>query len=148
MESVTVTALAHKKDQCCLELETDANQAMGVVLRWLWEQGETPPLFQQGLAANGSQTLLLVLSCPLVAGVLVALRAVDAQLRVLREQRPLAVITIIGAGFWQSPETVANISGVFSESPILMDSRNTAVTVCVPESTLEDALNALHAKLF
>ena len=56
------------------------------------------------------------------------------------------IITIVGSGFWQSPETLDAIQKIIPE-PRLLDVKNNAVTIALSADQLTDALTSLHQSL-
>jgi aspartokinase len=54
-----------------------------------------------------------------------------------------ALITVIGSGFWQSPETLEKVHRVIA-NPKLLDVKNNALTVAVANEQLETVLQGLH----
>ena len=149
VESIALTSLAHKREQCCLELSTTSSEAVPLILRWLWERGETPTIIQQTRASDGQHEIRVVMAEGRSREVLAFLKGHDAAASLKSERRGLATVTVVGSGFWQSPETLGRITTALNEIPVeVFDSRNTAVTVCVPGRQLEATLNRLHAALF
>jgi hypothetical protein len=55
-------------------------------------------------------------------------------------------VTVIGSGFWQSPETLETVRRVIHE-PILLDVKNNALTVAVKAEQIDTVLKGLHDAL-
>jgi hypothetical protein len=56
------------------------------------------------------------------------------------------LITVVGSGFWQSPETLDAIQNIIPE-PRLLDVKNNAITIALSADKLTDALTSLHQGL-
>jgi aspartokinase len=66
---------------------------------------------------------------------------------VMRRESGLATISVVGAGFLQSPETIGKACAALRTTPVLVDTRNTQIDVCLPEADLAKTLESLHAAL-
>ena len=148
METISVTGLAHKNGQCWMDLTAHVANAVPLALKWFWEHGETPSLCQQTRMGNDGTVSLRVVCSEERCHELLAFLGKHGEVRLDHERRGLAAITVVGTGFWQSPETVTRIIETLGEPPELFDSRNTAVTLCVPTARLKGTLSQLHAELF
>jgi aspartokinase len=84
----------------------------------------------------------------LVPSALVEAYLAEIEASVIERQTGLGAITVVGHGFWQSPETLARITQALGETPVLLqESRNTGVTVCVATRYVEATLERLHREL-
>jgi aspartokinase len=57
-----------------------------------------------------------------------------------------AIISIIGSGFWQSPETMIDIGKVVQE-PQFIDVKNNAITIAVNNDVADTIVKELHRTL-
>jgi len=144
MEACVVHAIAHKSNMALVR-STAHRHASGILqtaLAWLWDQGETPLINQQEMTGD-SVKLMQVLSAKHLSGYTKILRQVQATEHVTPH---VACITIVGSGFWQSPETIRKVSEIVTDAYVI-DVRNTCITLCAPEASVALAIGRLHKEL-
>ncbi|MEY4632553.1 MAG: aspartokinase [Pseudomonadota bacterium] len=149
MEQATLHAIASKSKMCLLEIETGAGDAVKLnpaVLEFLWANGEAPAVNQQ----VGSVTRLVVpenlaaaIKDGLAGGRFAAVRAKSVKL----SMAGMSAVTVVGNGFLQNPETVAQLLSAASTAGevMLWDVRNHALMVGVKDAEAPKVVQALHA---
>ena len=144
MEASVVHAIAHKTNLALVRSKASRTTTglLQTSLAWLWEQGETPLINQQDVASDGV-TLTQVVSAKQLNGYTKVIRQAQATEHVIPH---VACITIVGSGFWQSPETVRKVSDLVPDA-YLIDVKNSCITVCAPEVSVAAALSRLHKEL-
>ena len=155
MEKTIVRAITQKDAMSLVRIAVAGTAAAGALLgkglAWLWENGETPLVTQQAMTAQGGFIHTLVFSSRLVDRYIdeSAEFATSCGCSFKLEQRvdDLGCLTIVGEGFWQSPETIGLICRILPDSPVLLEARNSAISICLPTTGLVTALNALHHEL-
>lgn len=140
MENVLVRAITHKSDMEMIRFSVgNAEDVWAKGLAWLWARAEAP-VVTQSRALGGRVEMLQVLTS---AHVDAYLREIDA--RDVERTRDIGAVTMVGHGFWQSPETLARACRALGDIPaLLMESRDSAVTLCVPRKHVEQAVRLLH----
>lgn len=155
METPKIVAFAHKLQTSLITVRvgtpgggSGASLTIGKALSWLWEHGESPLLSQQQSPERGVTDLTLVLKSGLVnefiQTIVASDAAGDAKVGLLNRKDGLATITMVGEGFQQSPETVQRVCETLNGAAVVIDARNTAITVCVPEAEFKERLGDLH----
>lgn len=148
VESVLLASLVHKKQQTLLTLSMPAQGTwLTKAVEWLWQQGESPLFCKQELAKDGTLHYSQLLSTKHVEGLLEHLDAIGAGAKEEERFDDLTAISIVGDGFWQSPETVARIFSTMSEPPQFFDSRNSVITIGL-KGNADATLQRLHQELF
>lgn len=152
MESPRVDALAHKMNMALLECRIPeagekARAMIAKSLAWLWQHGEAPLVCSQMVDDNGTVHLVQLLKANMIDDYLQMLRDEAPGSEVLKRRSQLASVSIVGAGFQQSPETAAAVCQALEALPVLIDTRNTVITICIPEKELPAALSKLHTRL-
>jgi hypothetical protein len=56
------------------------------------------------------------------------------------------IITVVGSGFWQSPETLDSVRKILPET-MLLDVKNNSLTIAVKSSLVESGVKILHEAL-
>lgn len=143
MESMQVTALTHKEGAAVLHVKL-AGSGRALVDRgiaWLWQQGEAP-LAAQTVVANGELHGVFVFSAGLVDGFIKELNNPRFEC-----EKGLSAITVVGQGFSQNPEMVAEISQcACGEDLRFFDLKNGVLTMCVPDSHVDKILRDIHTR--
>jgi len=144
MESVMVYAIAQKAKMSLLRLSSSADVAQNALSRslsWLWSVGETPVVNQSSSTGSGRE-LIQVLSTANAHKVAAELKQSGVRIQLTDG---LASVTVIGSGFWQAPEVVAEIEKIAGSS-CLMEVRNSSVVLCLPESDMPRVAAEIHRK--
>ncbi|MBP6217971.1 MAG: aspartate kinase [Oligoflexales bacterium] len=154
MESPIVYALAHKTKQIFIRIHFEMvhpRQEFSVaqVLRWLWKNEESPPLFRQFKSLQAKNELICELVCServlsLLSAELPSLGAETFSIEILG--RDLALLSLVGAGFRQSPEIIEKILGLLPEISVL-DLDDNTICIAVPMSRMEADIQTLHQNM-
>jgi aspartokinase len=125
-------------------LTGQADQHLNDLRSWLWQQGESPQIQIQMETDKG---LEFCWSLPEKLSQAACQRITDkgAVIKSPTISR-CGLISIIGSGFWQSPEVVETVERETS-GRILIDVKNGCITVAVKEETLEGAVKHIHNSL-
>lgn len=148
VESVQLASLVHKKQQTLLTVNLPTQGAwLSQGVDWLWQRGESPLFCKQELTKGGVLRYSQLLSTKHVEGFLAHLNMLGANVKEEERFDDLTAISIVGDGFWQSPETVARIFNAMGEAPQFFDSRNSVITIGV-KGNADAILQRLHQELF
>jgi aspartate kinase len=146
MEQVLVQAVTHKKNMILMKglLPAHSESALERLRAWLWQRGETSQIQTQMVTNEG---LEFCWSMPqnLASEAIVVVTNDHKALRGPHLQ-DCGLVTVIGSGFWQSPETLETVRRVIHE-PILLDVKNNALTVAVKAEQIDTVLKGLHDAL-
>ena len=144
MEALVVHAVAQKKDMSLIRFAAPAGFSKSLLketLAELWTQGETPLVNQ--LSATGSgRELVQVMTSKQAHRLADLLKAKGVRSNITSG---LASITLVGSGFWQNPESVAEIEELAADAT-LIEVRNSSVVICLQEPHMQRVANALHEK--
>ncbi len=150
MEKVHVSAIAQKSDAALISLRfgLEDKRAVSDSIDWLWKRGVHPLVCQQSLQAGDAVELKMIFDNEHLQDYVAWIDdrfARSSPMHLITDG--LAAITIVGHGFWQSPETIAKIVEVV-EAPIeLIDIKNNAVTICVDAVAASEIVKKLHSAL-
>ncbi len=155
METPKIVAFAHKSQTSLITVRVGTpgggkgpSLLIGKALSWLWEHGESPLLSQQQAMERGVTELTLVLKSSFVDDFVRTLsssdHAVNSNVALVSRKDGLATITMVGEGFQQSPETVQRVCETLDGAALVVDARNTTITVCVPDDEVKQRLQDLH----
>ena len=146
MEDIRVEALTHREDLSLVRITTAASEknsgVLAETLKILWNHAEVPLVVSQQRSGDDINMQLVIgrKSVPLLKQKLVGCK--------IDEKIPgISCITVIGSGFWQSPETVEKITTTLGQSVRVMDVKNNAITVGVDASETAGAIIKLHQVL-
>jgi aspartate kinase len=146
MEQVVVDAITHKKKMTLMKGTVRPHDAscLDELRSWLWQQGETPQIQMQMLGSDGVE---FYWSIPATLA--------DEASKKLQGNRSLVfgpkfeecgIITVVGSGFWQSPETLDSVRKILPET-MLLDVKNNSLTIAVKSSLVESGVKTLHEAL-
>jgi aspartate kinase len=150
LESPVFEAMSQKKNMLLLEFSVpgaQAHAAYAYAVDWLWQHGDAPQFAQVRLGASG-QSLSLAVKSDLAADLTAALTENFNQVRLERQLEKLSTIAMVGHGFQQSPESVAEVARHLPEATVAFESSNTLIGICLPEADLEKTVRSLHARFF
>ncbi len=157
MESPQITSLAHKDAMCLIRFKISnatSNHVISKGLTWLWEKGEAPLINTQIRMESGETILSQLIPESISEEYTSTLEKFSkrggSQCLVENKLTSLSCISIIGEGFQQSPEILEKVCETISNEnsePILIDTRNTTISICVQEKCTAKVLNALHGAL-
>ncbi len=146
MEQIVVQAVTHKKNMALLTglLPISAHNTLETLRMWLWQRGESPQIQTQMATPDGLEF------CWSVPQGLVhdAISQMPKDHKAIRGPKidECGLITVIGSGFWQSPETLEKVHSVIA-NPKLLDVKNNALTIAVNTDQLDAVLKGLHDAL-
>lgn len=141
MERFVVNAITHRMNMSLVRGVIEQPDALHALRSWLWEQGETPQIQLQYLEARATAFRWSVPKA-LSQQVVEQLKA-KTSIRGEIETQDCSLITLVGGGFWQSPELMPSLNQVVPEV-LLLDIKNNAVTLGVADGDLERCVTALH----
>jgi aspartate kinase len=154
MEKPQVNSIAHLDEMNLIGLIISGTPGSAVLskgIAWLWEKGEAPILNTQIQIGEKKTYLTQLLPESLTADFITYVReTANAQGGECTEDTiisDLSCITIIGEGFQQSPEILEKVGETITSEnsePIMIDTRNTAISICVKKECLDKVINALH----
>ncbi len=146
MEQVVVRAITHKQSMSLIRgtLTGQADRHLDHLRSWLWQQGESPQIQIQMESERG---LEFCWSLPEKLSQ-AACQQLSDKGAVIKSPTisKCGLISIIGSGFWQSPEIVETIERE-TTGRILSDVKNGCITVAVKEEKLEGVVKHLHNSL-
>ncbi len=146
MEQVVVRAVTHKQGMSLIRgvLTGQADQHLDDLRLWLWQQGESP---QIQLQMDTERGLEFCWSLPEKLSQALCQRVAERGATIKSPTiSKCGIISIIGSGFWQSPEVVETVERV-TAGRILIDVKNGCITVAVEEEKLEGAVKHIHNSL-
>lgn len=146
MERFVVQAITHKSNMALIKgvLKNKPDEALDQVRTWLWQQGESPQVQVQIANAEG---LEFCWSVPHALALDFCKKMESHQAFVKAPHiEECAIISVIGSGFWQSPETMSEVRKIISE-PRFMDVKNSAMTIAVKMDQVSEVVNNLHKSL-
>lgn len=145
VEKAQVFALTHRQELSWIGLQscpTDSH-VLSSYLNYLWAQGEHP-LFIQQSSKSGKNSIELVCASKYVSG----LRDFSAQnfpaVVVEDWEQKLALITLVGDGFWLEPEILTKAQTQLNQKPKLIECKNSVLNLLVRQEGLEENLQSLH----
>jgi aspartokinase len=111
---------------------------------WLWQQGESPQIQNLVASIDGVEFFW---SVPKALAINVAhkLTAIGALVDGPHIEE-CAIISVIGSGFWQSPETLVEVRKVAAQ-PRFLDVKNNAITIAVKNDQVAPVVDGLHQAL-
>lgn len=148
MESPEVVAVTHKSDMSLVTVHYMApSRTSAVSLRWHWEKGMTPGLTQWRMLPGDRIEWQLLMPTSSVEPFREALQK-DEHVRELKltSEDQLSAISVIGSGFWQSPEMLEKAVACAGDQLRFLDSRNMCLTLCVKGGSEGRIVNAIHAE--
>jgi aspartate kinase len=150
MEEFTVTGIAQKSDMMLLSAQSLAtssqlNKCLGQLGTWLWEQGEAMPVRSVHSVAGRSHFLVLLPKS----------KHTDAMALIRNElsdpctdwsSQPCSAITIVGSGFWQSPELSKRLQQWFGMA-LYSEIKNNSILICTNPLDTNNVVQGVHAEL-
>jgi aspartate kinase len=150
METALIRAISHKTNMRLIEF-VSSNSAPALLsesVQWFWKNGASPLIAQQSSAGEEQNLIRLLVDGRVVQDFWKYLECEQWDIKTRRAETPdLAAITIVGSGFWQSPEIVGQIMSTIPVTAELVDIRNNGITVGVDLKQLAPCLQDMHAKL-
>lgn len=146
MERFVVTAISQRKNMSILTgtIHGPCSESFDRIRTWMWTKGETPQV-QTLMNSNGATIFRWTLPETLVSEATKILTTGSGMTQELVSQS-CGLVTIIGSGFWQSPELVPQIYSQIPQ-PLLIDIKNQAITIAVPNTEIDQSVRALHTAL-
>lgn len=146
MESYAVQAITQRSKMALIKgtLPTQSRSLLDDLRAWLWQQGESSQIQSLAVSKTGIEFFL---SVPQSMAQSVAQRLVaSSSSQAAPQVEECAIISIIGSGFWQSPETMIDIGKVVRE-PQFIDVKNNAITIAVNNDVADTIVKELHRTL-
>lgn len=146
MEKFVVQAITHRTKMALIKgvVSSQAQAVFDDLRTWLWQQGESSQI-QSVIASPDGVEFFLSVPKSIALEVIQRLKSKHANSSGPHIEE-CAIVTIIGSGFWQSPETMIEIRKVISD-PRLIDIKNNAITIAVKEEQVDKVVKGLHAAL-
>lgn len=148
MERFVVTAISHRKNMAILSgvVRGSNPEVFDRIRAWMWSKGETPQV-QMQMQTNDGAGLSFRWTMPnnIVAEAQKLILETSSMLEDFHV-RECALLTIVGSGFWQSPELVPQIHREVP-NPLLVEIKNQSITVAVENANIDKAVQSLHAAL-
>jgi aspartate kinase len=146
MEQVVVNAVTHKLNMVILRgtLPREEVNRLDELRSWLWQQGESSQIQVQIDTKNG-----LEFCCSLQQSLLEQARqrlAVGSMSQSNLETIDCGLISVIGSGFWQSPETLDTVRKITPDA-LFFDVKNSCLTLAVSPEKVERVVKSLHNSL-
>lgn len=143
MEKFSVFAITHRNNMVLVtgQLNGSDGSALNALRTWLWEQGETPQMQTQ--TTHGGKTTF---SWSMPQSLLQEAADILRQNGSLAEElgiTPCGLITLVGGGFWQSPEFIPDIQRIVPQTHFL-DIKNNAVMIAVNQHDVDATIVNLH----
>jgi aspartate kinase len=143
MEQLVIHAVIQKLDMSLLRGTISQNDLprLDELRFWLWQQGESPQIQLQIARADEIEF------CYTVPRVFVdqARQKLQghASTKNAIETVECGIVSIIGSGFWQSPETLEKVRRIIPDS-LFLDVKNNCVTLALKVDGVEPAIRNLH----
>lgn len=146
MERFVVQAITHKTNMTLIKgtLKSGHEAVLDDLRTWLWQQGESPQIQVQIASSDGLEFCWSVPKSLALA----AAKKLDEGAKTMRGTHieECGIITVIGSGFWQSPETFSAIRKSIPGAR-LMDVKNNALTIAVQNEQVSEVVTGLHKSL-
>lgn len=146
MEQVVVSAITHKHQMSIIRgtMSHQACSRLDELRSWLWQQGESSQIQIQMQTKEGVE-FCWSLQESLVAEARQKLTS-NADRQFALESVNCGMISIIGSGFWQSPEILEKVREIAPEL-IFFDVKNACMTLAVSSENVERVVRDLHNAL-
>jgi aspartate kinase len=111
IENPSITAITQKKNMTVASLVADSMHRFDEIRLWIWEQGESPQI-QNIRIGNSPHQWIMDVSLPtaLLSEFKTKLAGIRVTIDKLSENSTIS--TMIGRGFWQSPELIGRITNL------------------------------------
>jgi aspartate kinase len=154
VESPQIIAATHKVKQSLSEMTFDAGPNTRYVfskaIDFLWKRGEAPAMSREFFAENQKRVIQLLADDANTKelGEFLAAESVEKgfALKFKIKESNLANITLVGTGFRQSPELIAEIHETIAPDPILFEVYNKTICIAVRSEDLAKCLGDLHER--
>ncbi|SME88086.1 aspartate kinase [Pseudobacteriovorax antillogorgiicola] len=141
MESARAHGIAHKDHLDQLRISQLKSTHLPKLLDWLWSEGSTPLYCQ-----TQGDDIFLVVESKVRSAFEGFMQNLGGTLTTVAED--LSAITIVGEGFWQEPQILAKILDGLNCDIVLMDSKDSTVSLFLEQKDLEPTLSHIHNQLF
>jgi aspartate kinase len=142
LESPGVVALTDRQNMIILDATLPDGEALANLRNFLWSHSEAPQIQVTSQDPSGLRTLWTFRN-GLTDVVLEHLKQGGG---VLNSYKGCDLITVVGQGFWQSPELVANILKIVPHE--LSNVQDTSICIAVEKGRTSEHMQNLHQKLF
>jgi aspartate kinase len=149
MEGIVVNAVTHKTSQTLIKISSNVNGLYQKAIKWLWSKGESPIINQnQTNSSNNNLEICFVMSSELIEQFSIFLASCTGSSKITLTTKPdLATLSIVGEGFWQDPEFVADILSLVTHPFEIFESKNNVLTICMPDKFLVETINIIHKEV-
>lgn len=148
MESASIKTITHRDHLSLIRIETSPNsKVLPEITSWLWNQGETSVITQQTLSNDQrALTVTQTIKSEIFPEFRKFIEGLRPSCKINCIMDDLSCISLVGEGFWQSPETIQQLFECLPASitPVLIEPRNTSISLCVKGDEREKVLQALH----
>jgi aspartate kinase len=154
VESPQVIAATHKVKQSWSEITFDAGKnsldIFTTAIDFLWKRGEAPAMSREFSAGSQKRVIQLLADDANTIELADFLKAESVEkgltLTFETKERNLANITLVGTGFRQSPEMIAEIKRAVPAEPILFEIQNKTISIAIHSSDLAKCLGDIHER--
>lgn len=146
MEQVVTKGITHKLGMVLVR-GMIAKQEVGRLenLRaWLWQHGESPQIQMQMETQRGVE-FCWSMRHDLAQQVVQNIFNFEGQIG-RPEVTQCGIVTVVGSGFWQSPETLELVRSFVPES-LFFDVKNSCITIAVKDEVTQGVVKMLHDSL-
>lgn len=140
MESVQLVGISTKPDQSLLKLSPDRGKDFSEMVNWLWSNDETPLI-----NALDQGQIIFSLKSNLVDGLKAKFKISDNAVA----ETECEILTVGGAGFLQSPETVGKFMEILLPAkPYFVQYSNTTLRAALDASATKSIVQKIDQQLF
>ena len=153
MEGPSIVTIAHRSAMARLIFAVENFELGQTALiganQWLWERGEAP----LGLQSDGSRVAIFVKE--VLSGdyentfrsLYCDANQADPATVSMQASYDLSVLSIIGTGFLQAPELVAQVQQVVGNRSSFLALQSSTIIIAVPQSEARSVMHELHTRL-
>jgi aspartate kinase len=146
LEEVVIAGVTHKSNMTICAISTQTKKAQDLlasICAFLWERGESPLISSiSSLQAQNNATITIAFAKQFVDEVKTKFETEFGTFH----QKNCASVSIVGSGFWQSPEIQKKILP-FTTDAIIVDIKNNSITMCVEDNSINQMIQGLHSAL-
>jgi aspartate kinase len=154
VETPQIIAATHKTKQTLCEIAcpkgSDGSGVFAKATAFLWQRGEAPAVSRELMAIDGTRKLEFIADDGNIRDLKLYLEREipnsPGQAAFVTRETGLAVITLVGTGFRQSPELISAIHESLPARPVLFEVNNKSVLIAVAGSELGKSLEKLHSR--
>jgi aspartate kinase len=146
LEKAVVQGITHKKSMVILKgsVSAQSGETFQKLRTWLWSQGESPQIQIQISSHHGIDFCWSVPETLAQEAAKILSQGTSGGTTVHVEK--CSLITIVGSGFWQSPETMEMIVQSVPSNRMI-DVKNQSITLAVTADQMDESVKKLHQAL-